>query len=109
MANSPHTDFLWAKAHQGALLNNGIDPAWTGLSANTFGKGPHSMLGALSAGERRTLMFNLQKLERPASPKPTGGGATPSYTAAASAPGDGKVKTRRYRSAPNRCERDKTP
>jgi hypothetical protein len=94
MAKSPHTDFLWAKAHQGALLTDGIDPAWTGLSATTFGKGPHSMLSALSVSERKTLMFNLQRLERPASPKPTGGGATPGYTAAASAPGDGKVKTR---------------
>ena len=38
-------------------------------------------------------MFNLQKLERPASPKPIGGGARPNQTAAV-APGDGKVKTR---------------
>jgi hypothetical protein len=90
MAKSTHTDFLWAKAHQGALLTDGIDPAWTGISTTALGKASHTMLGALSASERKTLMFNLQKPERPASPKPTGGGAKPNHTATV-APGDGKA------------------
>ena len=53
MAPSTHADFLWAQANQHALLANGVDPAWTGSSAR-------------SPGERKSLMFNLKKLERPA-------------------------------------------
>jgi hypothetical protein len=53
------------------------------------GKPSHSELGALSADERRSLLFDLKKLERPGSPKPGGGSAL-----SAPAPGDGKAKTK---------------
>ena len=88
MANTNTTDFLWAKAHQGSLLNDGVDPAWAGSGATSFNK--HSKLSSLSPAERKSLMFNLQKLERPASPRHPGA----SNPASASAPGDGKVKTK---------------
>jgi hypothetical protein len=88
LANTNATDFLWAKAHQGALLNDGVDPAWTGFGATSSDM--HGKLSSMSPAERKTLMFNLQKLERPASPRHPGA----SNPASASAPGDGKVKTK---------------